>query len=145
MIASMSQPSEAVEFVRRHYEKWAARADAQALAEDYAEDARNFGHPVGRDIYQRVFEDIYRTFPDLTVTVEDMLVDGDDAVVRVEVGGTHLGVGQLPINGGKLVGVPPTGKHFEAAQIHWHKLRDGLFIDHYAVRDDLKMMSQLGF
>jgi hypothetical protein len=40
--------------------------------------------------------------------------------------------------------VAPTGKHFEVTHIHWHKLRDGLFIDHYAVRDDLKMMSQLG-
>jgi hypothetical protein len=44
-----------------------------------------------------------------------------------------------------LVGVEPTRKRFEVQHIHWHRLRDGQFVDHYAVRDDLGMMSQLGF
>jgi steroid delta-isomerase-like uncharacterized protein len=140
----MAQHGDSLDFVRRHYEKWSTGDDAGALAEDYAEEACNFGHPVGRAVYRQVFEDIYRTFPDLTITVEDMLAQGGDAIVRLQVSGTHLGIAQLPLHGGKLVGVPPTGKQFEVSQIHWHKLRDGLFIDHYAVRDDLTMMSQLG-
>ena len=130
-------------FVLRHYEKW-AEGDWRAAAEDYAEDASNFGRPVGREGFLRVFEDIYRTFPDWTIAVDDIAVEGDDVVVRCRVSGTHLGVGQLPINGGKLVGVAPTRKRFEVEHIHWHKLRDGRFVDHYAVRNDLKMMSQLG-
>ena len=41
-----------------------------------------------------------------------MVAEGDAVVVRVRLSGTHEGVGKRPINGGKLVGVPPTGKRF---------------------------------
>ncbi len=132
------------EFVRRHYEKLRS-GDWKAAAEDYAEDAANFGRPVGRAGYLRVFEDIYTTFPDWDMEIEDMAAEGDNVIVRCRVSGTHLGVGHLPVNGGRLVGVDPTGKRFEVQHIHWHTLRDGRFADHYAVRDDLGMMSQLGF
>jgi predicted ester cyclase len=97
--------SENGEFVRQHYEKLRA-GDWQAAAEDYADDAANFGRPVRREGYLRMLEDT--------------------------------------VNGGRLVGVEPTGKHFEVQHIHWHKVRNGRFVDHYAVRDDLGMMSQLG-
>ena len=43
-----------------------------------------------------------------------------------------------------LVGVPPTHRHFKADAIHWFKLKDGKIADHYATRDDLSMMQQLG-
>jgi len=65
-------------------------------------------------------------------------------VVRCRVSGTHEGVGRIPVNGGMLVGVTPTHKHFEVQHIHWYKLRDGMIIDHYANRDDMDMMRQLG-
>jgi len=45
------------------------------------------------------------------------------------VSGTHLGVGRLPVNGGLLVGVAPTGKHYSVQHIHWFTLRDGLIIE----------------
>jgi predicted ester cyclase len=40
--------------------------------------------------------------------------------------------------------VPPTGKRYEAQHIHWFKLRDGKIVAHWANRDDLGMMQQLG-
>jgi steroid delta-isomerase-like uncharacterized protein len=141
----MSSPAEQnSEFVRRHYEKLRA-GDWKAAAEDYAVDAANFGRLVGREGYLRVFEDIYTTFPDWSMEIEDMAAEGDNVIARCRVSGTHLGVGRLPVNGGRLVGVEPTGKRFEVQHIHWHRLRDGRFVDHYAVRDDLGMMSQLEF
>lgn len=136
-------PQQNQEFVRRHYEKLQA-GDWKAGAEDYAENAANFGRPVGRAGYLRVFEDIYTTFPDWRMEIEEMAADGDNVIVRCRVSGTHLGTGRLPLNGGRLVGVEPTGKRFEVQHIHWHTLRDGRFVDHHAVRDDLGMMSQLG-
>ena len=48
------------------------------------------------------------------------------------------------MNGGMLVGVQPTGKRFEVSHIHWYTLRDGKIVEHYANRDDLGMMQQLG-
>jgi predicted ester cyclase len=55
-----------------------------------------------------------------------------------------LGVGKLPVNGGLLVDVPPTHKHFEVEATQWWRVRDGKIVDHYGVRDDLGMMEQLG-
>jgi predicted ester cyclase len=43
-----------------------------------------------------------------------------------------------------LVGVQPTGKHFEVQHIHWYKVHDGKITDHATSRDDLGMTEQLG-
>jgi predicted ester cyclase len=48
------------------------------------------------------------------------------------------------MNGGMLVGVPPTGRHFEVQHIHMLQVRDGKIVEHFASRDDLGMMQQLG-
>jgi predicted ester cyclase len=58
--------------------------------------------------------------------------------------GTHRGVSRLPIDGGLLVGVAPTGKQFSVQHIHWYTLKDGLIVEHRASRDDVGMMVQLG-
>lgn len=46
--------------------------------------------------------------------------------------------------GQQPVSFPPTGRAFAVRQCHIWRLRDGLHIDHTAVRDDLSMMTQLG-
>lgn len=92
----------------------------------------------------RIFQDIWGTFPDWHVDIVDIMAIGDSVVVREKVSGTHEGVGRIPVNGGMLVGVPPTHRHFQADAIHWFKLKDGKIADHYATRDDLSMMQQLG-
>ena len=91
-----------------------------------------------------VLNDIFTTFPDWHVEVVEMVAKEDSVVMRCKVGGTHRGVGKIPVNGGMLVGVTPTGKHFETDHIHWLKFRDGKIADHYATRDDISMMRQLG-
>jgi len=75
-------------------------------------------------------------FPDITMTVEAVVTDGDSVVARVLSEGTSLG---------KLGGViPPTGKRFSARQSHWYRLVDGKLAEHWATRDDLTAMMQLG-
>ena len=131
------------EVIRRSHEKL-NRGDWKAAVEDFAEDTRNHGRPVGRQGVRRVLEDIYTTFPDFRMEIADMVAEGDSVVVRSRVSGTHRGTGKLPVNGGMLVGVAPTQKHFEIQHIHWYKLHDGKIVDHCANRDDIGMMQQLG-
>jgi len=120
------------------------RGDLRAAVQVFASDTRNFGHPVGRDRVLVVLEDVYNTFPDWKIEVVEIATEADNVVVRCRVSGTHRGVARLPVNGGMLAGVKPTGKHFEALHIHWYKLGDGKIVDHYATRDDIGMMVQLG-
>jgi len=120
------------------------RGDAKAAAGDFAEDTKNFGRSVGRAGIQRTLEDIFVTFPDWRMDALEIVAHGEVVVVRCKVSGTHRGIGKRPVNGGMLVDVQPTGKRFEVSHIHWYTLRDGKIVEHYANRDDLGMMRQLG-
>jgi predicted ester cyclase len=90
------------------------------------------------------FTDIIRAFPDWQWRVVDIVGQGDSVVALVRASGTHRGVSQLPVNGALLVGMPPTGKHFDVWHIHWFKLVDGRIATDYWVRDDIGLYNQLG-
>lgn len=55
--------------------------------------------------------------------------------VRITHSGTHKGV---------FRGIPPTGRRFEQAQMHFLRFEGGKAAEHWAVRDDLGMLQQLG-
>jgi predicted ester cyclase len=65
-----------------------------------------------------------------------IVAEGDTVVVRILSEGTNLG----PLNGV----VPPTGKPFAARQSHWFRVADGKLAEHWATREDLVAMLQLG-
>ncbi len=64
--------------------------------------------------------------PDWRTEIQDLAAIGDDVVVRVISTGTHKGVGKIPVNGGLLVNVPPSGNTFKVQSIHWYTLKDSL-------------------
>jgi steroid delta-isomerase-like uncharacterized protein len=130
------------EVVRRHLDH-INRGDASAAAAEYATDAKNFGRPIGRAGIETRLQDILTTFPDWHMEILEMTAAGEVVVVRCRVSGTHRGVGTMPLNG-MPVGVAPTGKRFEVTHMHWHRLRGGKIAEHYANRDDLGMLRQLG-
>jgi len=74
--------------------------------------------------------------PDITMKVEAVVGEGDVVVARVLSEGTNLGM----LNGV----IPPTGKRFSGYQSHWYRVHDGKLAEHWAVRDDLSTMLQLG-
>ena len=75
-------------------------------------------------------------FPDLRYDIEAIVADGDLVVARVRARGTNLG----RLNGF----LPPSGKRFDYAQSHWFRVADGQLAEHWANRDDLSAMLQLG-
>jgi len=90
--------------------------------------------------YQRggarhVLEWLLSVFPDHRFEIEDIAADGQTVAVRGTCSGTHEG---------ELMGIEPTGKRFAAQQSHWFRVVDGKVAEHWAVRDDLGMMQQLG-
>jgi predicted ester cyclase len=130
-------------FIRAHHDRWAQGA-ADAVIADFAEDFVNFGRPVGRAGIALTVRDIFATFPDWRMDIEDTLAAQDQVVVRCRVSGTHRGIGQRPINGGMLVGLAPTGRAFSTQHIHWYTVRNHQIIAHRATRDDIGMLRQLG-
>lgn len=75
-------------------------------------------------------------FPDIHMTIESIVEEGDLVAARVLSQGTNSG----PLNGV----IPPTGRRFSASQSHWFRVEDGRLAEHWATRDDLPSMIQLG-
>lgn len=94
------------------------------------------GAVVGPDHMRNVVAWLVEQHPDITMRIESIVSDGDTVAVLVWSEGTNLG---------KLNGViPPTGKRFAGRQSHWYRVEDGKLAEHWAVRDDLATMLQLG-
>ena len=74
-------------------------------------------------------------FDDLRYEVLDVIGDGDRVAVYCLVTGRHTGPWQ---------GLPATGRGFASEQVHILRFRDGKAVEHWAVRDDLRMMRDLG-
>jgi len=144
--AAGTQPDRNKELVRKCLNQGPAAKTTEALKRDtcFAEQVTFQGRTVSSESLIANLDDIRTTFPDWSSEIMEIVADGDVVVVRTRVSGTHKGVGKRPINGGMLVGVPPTGKRFEVQHIRWYKIRDGKIVEHYAVRDDIGMMRQLG-
>ena len=119
------------------------RHDAKAGAADHSVDFKNFGNTVGRQGSEDRQADVFTTFPDWHMEIVEMIASEDVVVVRARVSGTHKGVAKMALNG-MPVGTPATGKRFEVTHMHWYRLRDGQIVEHWANRDDLGMLRQLG-
>jgi steroid delta-isomerase-like uncharacterized protein len=75
-------------------------------------------------------------FPDLNVTVEDAIVQGDKVVTRYTVRGTHQG--EIEEFG------PPTGRQVELEGITIHRIEDGKIVEEWERYDNLSLLQQLG-
>ncbi len=89
----------------------------------------------GPEGVRQVVQMLTSAFPDLHMTIEDLIAERDKVVAFTTLSGTHQGA---------FMGIPPTGKHFTQRQIHILRFTDGKLAEHWAVRDDLGMMQQLG-
>ena len=120
------------------------RGDLDAAASRFTEDCQNHGRRVGRPGVGRVLGEIKTNFPDARLTTLNSVAEGEWVVVRCTYSGTHRGTLQFPVDGGMLVGVQPTGRTFEVQHIHMYRVLDGKIAEHFANRDDVGMMRQLG-
>jgi ribosomal protein S18 acetylase RimI-like enzyme/predicted ester cyclase len=120
------------------------RHDPEAATACFTPDITNHGRPAGRDGMAAIYRSLYQAFPDFHFEIEQLLIDGAWATAVYRMTGTHTGTPELPVLGGLLVDVPPTGQRVEVLNIHVYRLEGGLIAEHRAVRDDLGMMQQLG-
>jgi predicted ester cyclase len=74
-------------------------------------------------------------FPDSHYAIKEVVAEGDHAALYLSFSGTHQGA---------FKGAPATGRRFSQDQMHFIRLQDGKVAEHWAVRDDLAMMRQLG-
>jgi predicted ester cyclase len=111
-----------------------------ALGNYYAADFSNFAMLTDVDRLRQIVQAWRTAFPDLHYTVEALLAEDDQVAGHFTLSGTQHG----PLRLWAWPMLPVTGKHFTVKQMHLFRLRDGMFVEHWAVRDDLGMLEQLG-
>ena len=75
-------------------------------------------------------------FPNLNVTVEDVMAEGDQAVTRWTARGTHQG--ETEEFG------PPTGRQMELEGVTIHRIEGGKIVEEWERYDNLSVLQQLG-
>jgi steroid delta-isomerase-like uncharacterized protein len=89
----------------------------------------------GAQKLKEVFARLHRVFPDLHITVEDLVAEGDKVVARNSVTGTHHG---------EYMGLPPTGKSVTYNEIFIFRFVEGRIAETWGVVDVFSQMKQLG-
>ena len=115
------------------------RRDAEALAADHLDDcvleSPTAGHVSGRTLITEVYRTWFAAFPDLSFTLDELLVDGDRASMFASVHGTHVG---------GFMGLPPSGKRFKFSVAIICHLKDGKIAHERRIFDFTGMLVQIG-
>ena len=89
----------------------------------------------GLEAYQQFVSMYYTAFPDLQISVEAMVAEGDRVVARYTGRGTHQG---------ELMGIPPTGKPVSVTNILIARIANDRVVEQWLNTDVLGMLQQLG-
>jgi predicted ester cyclase len=124
-------------FNRREMD-WRGRNPA-ALAADHAPHgivvSPTGGVLEGRADIERIYRVWFTAFPDLVLTTEDLLIDGDRVALLGRVVGSHSG---------EFFGMPATGRHIEVSCALVYRLEDGLIVHERRILDFTGLLIQIG-
>jgi steroid delta-isomerase-like uncharacterized protein len=105
----------------------------QFVAEDYVN--HNAFVAGGREGNRQFWSAFFTALPDLSATIEDLVVSGDRVVGRFVYRGTHTG---------ELMGIPASGNPVEMRSIDIWRVRDGLFVEHWDELNLMEVFQQVG-
>jgi steroid delta-isomerase-like uncharacterized protein len=91
--------------------------------------------PLNNDQFTDVGQLFASAFPDLNVTIQDQVAEGDKVVTRMSFVGTHQNDFQ---------GIPATGKLINLEGYIFDQIINGKIVEHRAMFDTMTMMQQLG-
>jgi len=89
----------------------------------------------GAQLLKEVWARLLRAYPDLHITVEDLIVKDDKIVSRQSIAATHQG---------DYMGISPTGKSVTYNEMFIVRFADGQIAETWGVVDVFSQMRQLG-
>lgn len=106
----------------------------EVFAADYQLDS-TAGTFDGLESFTGVMSALYAALPDIQYTVDEVLVDGNAAIVRYHYTGTHLG---------SFLGIPATGAVVTCRGLEIDRFDDGLMVATRNFTDYFCLLSGLG-
>ena len=127
------------EFMHRWFEEVWNNKNEAAIEELFAEDGIGYGLGAENIVGPEQFKVFHRAFvaayPDLRVTVEDSVVEGDKIAVRCKVTGSHDGDG---------IGVAATNQPVEFTGMVIVRVKDGKIVEAWNEFNFMEMYRQVG-
>jgi len=112
--------------------------DLEGYLDVYAENVVLHGYPpgiegkAGATAFYTAFG---RALPDIQLSIEDSLADGDRVAVRYRIQGTHQD---------ELMGVPATGKRVDLSGQSFFRFENGRIAERWQALDGTVLLMQLG-
>jgi predicted ester cyclase len=91
--------------------------------------------PLNSEAWTRFLAGFVEAFPDLQLTVEDAVGEGDLVAQRIHFAGTHTG---------EFQGLPPTNRKVTFSGLELNRFVDGRVAEHWFQMDSLTLLQQLG-
>jgi steroid delta-isomerase-like uncharacterized protein len=127
------------DLAKRFYEEVFNRKNLNAIDElcdaNIVDHSAMPGQAPGRQGLKDIFNLFLRAFPDMRLTVEEIIAERDLVAARFRGEGTHRG---------ELFGTPPTGKTMRFNGIDFIRIRNGRASEVWHQGDDLVGLLQLG-
>ena len=120
---------------RRFFEEVWNQRRFEVIPEIFAPTLIFNGQQVSRDVIEQTISARLVAFPDIHVTVDEQVAEGDKVSTRRTWTGTHSGVHR---------GIEPTGKQVTWTQISIVRFEEGKIVEDWAVADELTLLQQLG-
>jgi len=89
----------------------------------------------GREANRQFWTAFFSALPDLSATMEDLVMSGDRVVGRFVYRGTHTG---------ELMGIPASGNPVEMRSIDIWRVEDAMFVEHWDELNLLEVLQQIG-
>jgi steroid delta-isomerase-like uncharacterized protein len=125
--------------VRRWFEEVWNHGRVEAVDEMMAADCVAHGlgdaQVVGTAAFKAFHAKFKGAFPDIRITVDDVISQGDRAAVRFTIRATH---------GGDHLGVPATGRAVTVPAMSFVRCRNGQIVEGWNSVDMLGMLQQVG-
>ncbi len=125
--------------VRRYYEEVVNTGDVEKLDQfispDYVEVYDNTNYPMGlKGAREHVFG-ARKTYPNLHLTIERQIAEGEWVASCVTARGTHQGV---------WMGMKPTGREVEITLVNVDRVVDGRIVEHGGAANMLEPFLKIG-
>jgi steroid delta-isomerase-like uncharacterized protein len=132
----MNQTEANKALIRAHYDSAANAYRPSVIDRQVAPDFIDHSHPqlAGPDCVKAKVRALRAAFPDLTVTIEDLVAEGDLVAVRGTWRGTHQGTFQ---------GVPAIGRRIELSGMAFWRIAGGQIRESWNLIDLPALMRQL--
>ena len=125
--------------VRRYIQKVWDENDVAALDEFFAANYQRHispnAIPLNREGQKQRLAGIRTAFPDIALTLEEIIAEGDRVVFRSTIRGTHQKIFQ---------GIAPTGRHVTVSLLDLVRVQDNKIVEQWGGPDFLDWLRQLG-